>query len=90
MSASGNDMTFAELVALLQRLVQNLGGTYKQDVIEDVVQMIAVPQIARRHHWRGITKPYTQTMTVGTDSYVLPYDFDKFLFVKHKYNCFGS
>lgn len=83
MSAFLNDMTYKEMVDLLKRMVQNLDSSFKTDVIEPIIQKISVPQVARRHPWREAIRPFNETMVVGQDSYILPYDFEKFMWLKN-------
>lgn len=79
------DITFSEMVTLLKNLIQNKDSGYAQNTIEPVLKHVVIPQVARRHHWRGVTRPYKKTLTSGIDEYILPYDFDKFIFLKSKY-----
>lgn len=79
------DMTFDQVLDYLENIVQNKDSKYRTNVLEPTLKYFVLPQVARRHHWRGITKQYKITLTAGQDEYILPYDFDKFTFLKTKY-----
>ena len=79
------DITYQDMLTLLQNLTQNKDSAYKNNILEPTIKYFVLPQIARRHHWRGITRQYKITLTADQDEYILPYDFDKFTFLKTKY-----
>jgi hypothetical protein len=79
------DLQYGQMVDLIQAFLQSWGSQFEANLVRTTIQNISLPQVARAYPWRKITKPYRQTLVVGTDTYALPYDFDKFWYVKSKY-----
>jgi len=82
------DMQYSVMVDLIQAMLQSWGSSFENNAIKQIIEHVSLPQVARTYPWRKITKNYNKTLTVDTDTYALPYDFDKFWSVKSKYGEF--
>lgn len=78
-------MQYYQLKDLLQALVQTWGTDFQDNLIEPILKYVSIPQVARVYPWRKIVKPFSKDTVVDTKEYSLPYDFDKFLYLKTKY-----
>ena len=79
------DMQYGVMVDIIQAMLQSWGSDYESNAVKKIIEHVSLPQVARTYPWRKLVKNYKKTLTVNTDTYSLPYDFDKFWSLKSKY-----